>query len=58
MANIVSTRFQSEYGIYEELKGGAYYEMEGGEFVKNPNYPAIPPLRRIRKNLLWPFVTC
>ncbi|WP_440950933.1 glucose-6-phosphate isomerase family protein [Methanosphaerula subterraneus] len=55
MANIVSTRFQSEYGIYEELKGGAYYEMEGGEFVKNPFYPAIPPLRRITPPSLEPL---
>ena len=37
MANLVSTRFASEYDFYEEMQGGAYYEMEGG-WVRNPRY--------------------
>jgi len=31
MANLVSTRFSSEYGVYEGMRGGAYYEMGEGE---------------------------
>jgi len=45
MANMVSTRFSSEYGAYEELRGGAYYEMEGGAWVRNPRYHIVPPIR-------------
>jgi glucose-6-phosphate isomerase len=45
MANIVSTAFESEYGEYEALHGGAYYEMAGGELKKNPSYPAAAPVR-------------
>jgi glucose-6-phosphate isomerase len=48
MANIVSTAFESEYGDYERLHGAAYYELTTGELVKNPHYPAVPPVRRIR----------
>jgi len=48
MANIVSTAFESEYADYERLKGAAYYEMTSGELVRNPNYPALPPVRHIR----------
>lgn len=47
MANLVSAGFASEYALYEELQGGAYYEMEGGEWIQNPRYPAVPPLRVI-----------
>jgi len=36
MANIVSTRFESDYSAYEELHGAAYFELEGGGLVKNP----------------------
>jgi glucose-6-phosphate isomerase len=39
MANIVSTRFESDYTIYELLHGAAYFELEGGALVKNPRYP-------------------
>jgi glucose-6-phosphate isomerase, archaeal len=45
MSNLVSTEFSSAYQRYEELRGAAYYEMEGGAFVKNPNYSHAPPLR-------------
>jgi glucose-6-phosphate isomerase len=47
MANIVSTAFESEYGKYETLHGAAYYEMCTGEFVKNPSYPGVPPVRML-----------
>ncbi|MDY6770036.1 MAG: glucose-6-phosphate isomerase family protein [Candidatus Nanohaloarchaea archaeon] len=46
MANWVSTRFESEYGGIEEKQGGAYYETVAGEFIPNPNYDALPDLRR------------
>jgi glucose-6-phosphate isomerase len=45
MANIVSTRFESDYTVYERLHGGAYYELSDGRFERNPRYPGVPPLR-------------
>ncbi|RXE55913.1 glucose-6-phosphate isomerase [Methanoculleus taiwanensis] len=47
MANLVSAGVASEYAFYEQMQGGAYYEMEGGVWVRNPRYPAVPPLRVI-----------
>ena len=46
MANIVSTEFKSEYAGYETRHGAAYYVMSDGRVIKNPHYPAVPPLRR------------
>ena len=48
MANLVSSAFSSEYGDYERLRGGAYYELSGLRVVKNPAYPDIPQLRTFR----------
>lgn len=48
MANLVSSVFSSEYGDYERLRGGAYYELSGGKMVKNPAYPDLPLLRTFR----------
>jgi hypothetical protein len=45
MANLVSTRFKSEYGEYEQLQGAAYYELMGERLVKNPRYPPVPEIR-------------
>lgn len=45
MANLVSTEFSSNYGPYQDRRGAAYYEMEGGALVKNPRYPDAPPVR-------------
>lgn len=47
MANIVSTAFESEYEVYEQYQGGAYYEMSEGDLVKNPRYPRVPPVRSL-----------
>lgn len=47
MANLVSTRFSSEYDFYEQMRGGAYWECEGERWMKNPAYPDLPPLRRL-----------
>lgn len=44
-ANIVSDAFSSDYSCYEERQGAAYYEMEGGAFVKNLHYPDAPVIR-------------
>jgi glucose-6-phosphate isomerase len=45
MANIVSTRFESDYRGYESLHGAAYFEMVEEGFVKNPAYAASSSLR-------------
>lgn len=47
MANIVSTRFESEYGEYETRHGAAYYAMGGEKLKKNPHYPAVPAVRKM-----------
>jgi len=48
MANIVSSRFLSNYQRYEAQKGAAYFEMVKGRFVQNPAYPKHPHLRLVR----------
>jgi glucose-6-phosphate isomerase len=48
MANIVSSRFSSEYLGYESRRGAAYYEMTTGKFVKNPAYRERTSLRLAR----------
>jgi glucose-6-phosphate isomerase len=46
MANLVSTRFESDYSAYEEHRGAAYFELEGGTLRRNPRYPvATAPVR-------------
>ena len=48
MANIVSSRFESIYGDYEDHCGAAYYYLADGTWVKNNAYPhETPPLRII-----------
>ena len=51
MANIVSTRFESDYSIYERLGGAAYFELAGGRLVKNPHYPDTPAVRTLEASL-------
>lgn len=46
MANLVSTRFESEYGFYEEMCGAAYYEMESEGWVRNARYSGTPSFRK------------
>jgi glucose-6-phosphate isomerase len=48
MANLVSSRFSSDYALYEERHGAAYYMMLGEQMVKNSHYPFVPPLRSHR----------
>ena len=45
MANLVSTRFESEYAEYERLRGAAYYELVVERLEKNPQYPQISEIR-------------
>jgi glucose-6-phosphate isomerase len=47
MANIVSTRFESDYSQYEQSRGAAYFELEGGALVRNPRYPAAAGIRTL-----------
>ena len=49
MANIVSNAFTSDYGMYERLRGAAYYDTTGG-FVKNPSYAEVPEIREALPN--------
>jgi glucose-6-phosphate isomerase, archaeal len=44
MSNIVSCKFSSVYGPYQDRQGGAYYELQKG-FVVNINYGKLPELR-------------
>jgi glucose-6-phosphate isomerase len=48
MANIVSSRFSSDYLGYESRRGAAYFEMINGKFVKNPAYPEQTTLRLVK----------
>lgn len=47
MANWVDRGFDSIYKDILELRGGAYLELVGGEFVENRNYERVPELRRV-----------
>ena len=48
MANIVSSRFFSNYQRYEAQRGAAYFEMVKEGFVQNPAYAKHPPLRIVK----------
>jgi hypothetical protein len=48
MANLVLTAFSSNYRWYETMHGAAYYELTGGVVQKNPAYPDVPPVWRVR----------
>lgn len=47
MANWVDRTFDSIYEDILELGGGAYYELNTGEFITNENYEKIPKLRQV-----------
>jgi glucose-6-phosphate isomerase len=47
LANWVNRSFASVYEEIVKLGGGAYFELVGGEFVKNPNYGEVPEIRHI-----------
>ncbi len=49
MSNWVSSSFTSIYEPVRELKGAAYYFLEGG-MIKNPNYKTVSKLRKIGKS--------
>jgi glucose-6-phosphate isomerase len=48
MANIVSNLFDSDYSVYERLRGAAYFELPGGRLVKNPCYPEAAGIRSMK----------
>lgn len=45
MANWVSTRVESFYQPFEAKGGGAYFELAPSQFIPNPRYTSVPPLR-------------
>ena len=53
MANLIAPNFNSDYREYEELRGGAYYELSNGKLVPNPAYGSIPQIK-IRKGACAP----
>jgi len=53
MANLVSTRFESEYAEYEEMRGGAFYAVEEGGFVQNLRYSSDLNVREIAAGDAW-----
>jgi glucose-6-phosphate isomerase len=52
MANMVSSRFESEYGDYESRRGAAYYEFSDGKIRPNPCYDRAPVLRKAEAETL------
>lgn len=38
LSNIVSTKFESDYGTYKRSRGPAYHYMKNGEIIHNTNY--------------------
>lgn len=44
MANWVSPQCQSDYSLYEKLRGACYYYLKTG-WIKNENYKSVPELR-------------
>ncbi|MFH1394458.1 MAG: glucose-6-phosphate isomerase family protein [Candidatus Micrarchaeota archaeon] len=47
LSNLVSCSFSSSYDEYKKNKGAAYYYLEGGELMHNPNY-FVKDLQRMR----------
>ena len=52
MANIVSSRFSSNYSGYEAQNGAAFFEWIQEGLVKNPTYRNLPDLRLVRAQRL------
>jgi len=44
MANWISKRCQSDYGLFERFQGACYYYTKKG-WIKNKNYKKVPKLR-------------
>ncbi len=51
MANLVSNQFESEYAVYEKMRGGAFYAQRENRnknrWNQNPRYSSVPPLREL-----------
>lgn len=53
MANFVSTRFESEYAVYEEMRGESFYGIEGEGLVQDQRYSTDPSVREIDVGDAW-----
>ncbi len=53
LSNLVSSRFQSEYGEIAEKRGGAVYLIEEGSIMQNPNYYRISVNRYEAPEISW-----
>ena len=62
MSNLVCCDFNSEYVMYRDLKGAAYYEVVDRDdvcrFVPNRNYGTVVPLRRLNARCVEEFGVC
>jgi glucose-6-phosphate isomerase len=47
MGNLVSDRFQSDYSMFAQRRGGCYYETTEGKLVRNRNYGSGFELRQM-----------
>lgn len=52
MANLVSDRFESDYGPFLQYHGAGYFEETGGIMVRNSNYPVLPDIRTLGRESL------
>ncbi|HIE33938.1 MAG TPA: glucose-6-phosphate isomerase [Candidatus Altiarchaeales archaeon] len=55
MANYVSDKFSSIYDPIRKKRGGAYFELIDGNFIKNQNYNNLPPIRIIDAQEIYEF---
>lgn len=53
LTNLVSSRFESEYGEIAENRGAAVYLIEGGSIMQNPNYRRISVNRYEAPEISW-----
>lgn len=54
MANWVARTFSSIYEPIKQRKGGAYFELSYGEFIKNDEYEDVPAIRFLQPEETWP----
>lgn len=58
IANLVADGWSSNYEIYRQKRGAAYYVLPGYRkvnFIPNPRYGPVPPLRRVQAGGLSGF---
>jgi len=52
MANVVSDRFESDYGPFLTYHGAGYFEETSGKMIQNKNYPVLPNIRTLSKEMV------